>query len=95
MFRDLFEKAREMTPKSVKRIFAIIIGFTLLFFGIILLFTPGPAIVVIPLALLILSSEFAWARYWIQHLKRHVTKYNENLGKYFPDDNSDTSDIPK
>jgi len=78
-----------MTPTKVRKTFTIIIGFTLLIFGIILIFTPGPAIVVIPLALFVLSSEFAWARYWIRSIKHHVTKINGDLGKYFPEDADD------
>ena len=32
--------------------------------GIIMIFTPGPAVVFIPLGLLLLASEFAWAERW-------------------------------
>jgi uncharacterized protein (TIGR02611 family) len=36
-------------------------GFTLLFAGVAMLVLPGPALAVIPVALAILSLEFAWA----------------------------------
>jgi uncharacterized protein (TIGR02611 family) len=36
-------------------------GFTLLFAGVAMLVLPGPAFAVIPVALAILSLEFAWA----------------------------------
>jgi len=36
-------------------------GFTLLFTGLAMLVLPGPALAVIPVALAILSLEFAWA----------------------------------
>jgi tellurite resistance protein TerC len=36
-------------------------GFTLLFAGLAMLVLPGPALAVIPVALAILSLEFAWA----------------------------------
>jgi uncharacterized protein (TIGR02611 family) len=36
-------------------------GFTLLFTGLAMLVLPGPALAVIPIALAILSLEFAWA----------------------------------
>jgi hypothetical protein len=36
-------------------------GFILLAFGLALIVLPGPAIVVIPLALAVLATEFAWA----------------------------------
>jgi len=39
-----------------------VIGVTVLVFGLALIILPGPAIVVIPVGLAILASEFAWAR---------------------------------
>jgi tellurite resistance protein TerC/cation:H+ antiporter len=34
--------------------------------GVVMIFTPGPAIVFIPLGLLLLASEFKWAERWAQ-----------------------------
>jgi tellurite resistance protein TerC len=48
-------------PQAVRMI-RIVVGFTLLLTGVILLVLPGPAVVVIPLALAILAGEFVWAR---------------------------------
>ena len=39
----------------------VVAGFTLLLAGIAMLVLPGPALAVIPVALAILSLEFAWA----------------------------------
>lgn len=39
-----------------------VIGGTLLVVGVAMLVLPGPAVVVIPLALAVLATEFAWAR---------------------------------
>ena len=39
----------------------VVAGFTLLFAGLAMLVLPGPALAVIPVALAILSLEFAWA----------------------------------
>jgi hypothetical protein len=35
--------------------------------------TPGPAIILIPAGLAILSIEFAWARYWLRHVRRKIS----------------------
>jgi uncharacterized protein (TIGR02611 family) len=43
------------------RVLYIVVGFTLLAAGIAMLVTPGPAFVVIPIGLALLSLEFAWA----------------------------------
>ena len=39
----------------------MLVGFTLLLAGIAMLVAPGPAFVVIPIGLAILSLEFSWA----------------------------------
>jgi tellurite resistance protein TerC len=46
----------------LKKIVVGVIGTTVLLFGIALIVLPGPAVIVIPLGLAILASEFAWAR---------------------------------
>jgi UPF0716 family protein affecting phage T7 exclusion len=51
-----------------------VMGGTIVLIGIVLLLTPGPATVVIPIGLLILASEFAWARYALQRRKGIVKK---------------------
>jgi tellurite resistance protein TerC len=50
-----------------------VIGTTVCLFGVILLVTPGPAFVVIPAGLAILSIEFAFARRWLKTLRRHIS----------------------
>jgi tellurite resistance protein TerC len=39
-----------------------LIGGTVVLFGVALIVLPGPAVVVIPIGLAILATEFAWAR---------------------------------
>lgn len=46
----------------MRKVFVGIVGGTVLLLGVILIFTPGPAILVIPVGLGILATEFAWAR---------------------------------
>ena len=45
-----------------RKIVVSVIGGTVVLFGIALLVLPGPGLVVIPIGLLIMASEFAWAR---------------------------------
>ena len=47
-------------PKAIRALY-IVAGFTVLAAGVIMLVTPGPAFVVIPVGLAMLSLEFAWA----------------------------------
>jgi tellurite resistance protein TerC len=40
----------------------MVIGFTILAIGIAMIVLPGPAVVVIPIGLAILATEFIWAK---------------------------------
>ena len=46
----------------IRRIAVGVVGFTVLLIGLALVVLPGPAVVVIPLGLAILATEFVWAR---------------------------------
>jgi len=60
--------------RAVRRIGVAVVGSTVLVVGIVFLVTPGPAFVVIPVGLGILSLEFEWARRWLAKVKEHVAK---------------------
>jgi hypothetical protein len=55
-----------------RKIVVAVIGGTIVLFGVALLFLPGPGSVVIPIGLLILASEFAWARWLLRRGKKVV-----------------------
>lgn len=59
----------KMTYKAARRIVVAVVGASVVLFGIALLVLPGPAFVVIPLGLAILSLEFAWARSWLRKIR--------------------------
>jgi hypothetical protein len=40
--------------------------------GIIVIFTPGPAIVIIPVGLAVLATEFVWAEKLLQRFKNKI-----------------------
>ena len=46
----------------VRKLIVAVIGSTIILFGLALIILPGPAVVVVPLGLAILATEFAWAR---------------------------------
>jgi hypothetical protein len=50
------------TLKQAKRVITVLIGFTVLLLGAIMLITPGPGIPAIVFGLAILGTEFIWAR---------------------------------
>ena len=49
-----------------------VIGLTVLAIGTAMIFLPGPAVVVIPLGLGILATEFAWARRLLQLVRKYI-----------------------
>ncbi|HYY14707.1 MAG TPA: PGPGW domain-containing protein [Chthoniobacterales bacterium] len=52
----------QQAPQVIRKIVIAVIGMTVLLIGVALLVLPGPAIIVIPIGLGILASEFIWAR---------------------------------
>jgi uncharacterized protein (TIGR02611 family) len=55
------QRERHRQRHLVVRVLYIVVGFTLLLGGIGMLVLPGPAFLVIPIGLAILSLEFVWA----------------------------------
>jgi len=58
--------------KQAKRLIIAVVGFTVLLIGVAMIVLPGPAILMIPLGLGILATEFVWARSLLRKVK---TKY--------------------
>lgn len=71
------------TYRIAKRIAIGIVGGTVLVIGIVMIVLPGPAFVVIPVGLGILSLEFAWARIWLKKAKAKA----EEMARNFQDRN--------
>ncbi len=55
-----------------------IIGITILVIGIAMIALPGPAIIVIPAALGILATEFAWARRLLHRVRERLQRSPNN-----------------
>jgi len=63
--------------KQAKRLLVAVIGFTVLTIGAAMVVLPGPAIIVIPLGLGILATEFIWARRLLKKVKMKFQKTKE------------------
>lgn len=61
------QRTRHRERPFIVRVLYILVGFTLLLGGIGMLVLPGPAFVVIPIGLAILSLEFVWAEALLDH----------------------------
>lgn len=67
------------TVEQARRIFLILVGFTLLLLGIIMIFTPGPGTPVILMGLGLLAAEFVWARRIVDRIKRESARLKDIL----------------
>jgi hypothetical protein len=64
-----------------RKIVVSVIGTTIVLIGVVLLFLPGPGSVVIPAGLIVLASEFAWARWLLRRGKKMVKKTKEKVAE--------------
>lgn len=62
----------EKSLRKAKRTVIAVIGFTVLLVGVVMFILPGPAVLVIPVGLMILASEFVWARRLLRRLKERL-----------------------
>lgn len=71
-----------MTPeilfKQIRRLAIFLIGISIVLIGCILFFTPGPAIVVIPIGLAILATEFIWAKKLLKKFKEKTSEFSKS-----------------
>jgi uncharacterized protein (TIGR02611 family) len=58
--------------RFARRVAISVIGGTTLLVGIVMIVTPGPALLVIPAGLAILAVEFAWARHWLGKIRERI-----------------------
>ena len=69
----MIKSAVGVTYKIARRIAVTVVGSAVLAVGVALIVLPGPAIIVIPIGLAILSLEFAWARLWLKKVRRSIS----------------------
>jgi tellurite resistance protein TerC len=71
--------------RQARRIAVLLIGSSVLLVGVVMLVTPGPGMVVIPLGLAILGTEFVWARRIIKRLKKQALSVVNTLSGHKTD----------
>lgn len=64
-------------PSVVRKFFVLLVGGTVLLIGVAMIALPGPAFIVIPLGLLILGTEFLWARSISEKISHKVKQARE------------------
>jgi len=70
--------------KHTRRMIVLVVGATILAAGVAMIVLPGPAIVVIPLGLAILGTEFIWARRLLRRVKAVIGMTGDSKQKSEP-----------
>lgn len=78
LVRAVIRRIARLTYKAARRVVVGVVGATILVIGVVMIVTPGPALVLIPLGLAVLSIEFAWARYWLRRVRERISRRNSN-----------------
>ena len=81
----MIRRAFHVTYTTARGIVVGVVGASVLLLGVIMLVTPGPALIVIPLGLAILAIEFVWARQWLHKLREMISQRNANGRAERPD----------
>jgi tellurite resistance protein TerC len=63
-----------LLPAPLRKTIVAVIGITILLIGVAMVVLPGPAIIVIPIGLGILATEFAWARRAVRRARVMIAK---------------------
>ncbi|MBH32413.1 MAG: hypothetical protein CMD90_02060 [Gammaproteobacteria bacterium] len=72
---DLYKQLKRFfVYKQLKRFFVLLVGSIIVLVGVFLIFTPGPAIIVIPFGLAILATEFSWAKSLLKKFKNKTSE---------------------
>ena len=65
------------TRRVARRVAVGMVGTTVLVIGVVMIVTPGPAILVIPAGLAILGTEFPWARRHVDRIRSELRRRSE------------------
>ena len=68
----------EILYKQIRKLVIFLIGISIVLIGCVLFFTPGPAIIVIPIGLAILATEFIWAKKLLKKFKETTSSISRS-----------------
>ena len=68
----------EILYKQIRKLVIFLIGISIVLIGCVLFFTPGPAIIVIPVGLAVLATEFIWAKKLLKKFKETTSSITQS-----------------
>lgn len=74
------ERVARLTLKQVRKLMILIVGTIVVLAGVGMLIGPGPGIVVIPIGLAILATEFVWAKRLLDRYAHYATTLGKRAG---------------
>ena len=89
---DVFNGAAMAVYRTVRRSIIFLVGGSVLVLGVVMLVTPGPAFVFIPLGLAILGTEFFWARHLLVRVKNYIMEMAKKAAGN--DSNPSSGEVP-
>ncbi len=73
-----FNRLVRLGLRQVWRLIILIVGGTVVLLGLVMVVTPGPAFVVVPIGLGILAVEFAWARRLLRRVRQRAARMRDD-----------------
>jgi uncharacterized protein (TIGR02611 family) len=74
------ERIARLTLKQARRLIVLVVGFTIILIGIVMLIGPGPGALIVPIGLALLASEFIWARRLLNRYTEQAQRYGKRAG---------------
>lgn len=74
------ERLARVTLRQARKVMVLIVGTAVVLVGIFMMVGPGPGLIVTPIGLAILASEFVWARKLLNLYGQYAAKYGMRAG---------------
>ncbi len=75
----MFKALIDVTYRQARRLVIFVVGMSLVLAGVAMIFLPGPAIIVIPAGLAVLSLEFAWAKRFLTKVRQRISEQQRRM----------------
>lgn len=74
------ERLARVTLRQARKVMVLCVGTVVVLAGVFMMIGPGPGLIVMPIGLAILASEFSWARYLLRLYGQYASKYGKKAG---------------
>jgi tellurite resistance protein TerC len=75
----MFKALIDVTYRQARRLVIFVVGMSLVLVGVAMIFLPGPAVIVIPAGLAVLSLEFAWAKRFLRRVRQGISEKQRQM----------------